>query len=243
MTRRLPVRSALTRTAALLGITALTACSSTLSDINQAPGLTPVGAGLTTAHAALPVSTSPAEGPRAYHSLWSERRENLFSDSRAMRVGDVVTVHITIDDEATLDNESSRSRDSGAGFGLGFGFGVDGVGTSGDFGADLSANTRSRGRGSVGRSERVVVSVAAVVTQVLPNGNLLISGSQEVRVNYEVRVISVAGIARPRDISPRNTIRYDQIAEARISYGGAGRTTEVQQPGWGQQLYDRVSPF
>ncbi|GGK41716.1 flagellar basal body L-ring protein FlgH [Salinarimonas ramus] len=236
-------RPFLTRTAAVLALTALAACSSTTSDINQAPGLTPVGAGLTTAHAALPVSTSPAEGPRAYHSLWNSQRDNLFADSRAMRVGDVLTVRIAIDDEASLDNQTSRSRDSGAGFGLGFAFGVDGAGTSGDFGADLSANSRSRGRGSVGRSERVVVSVAAVVTQVLPNGNLLISGSQEVRVNYEVRVISVAGIVRPRDISPRNIVLADQIAEARISYGGAGRSTEVQQPGWGQQLYDRVSPF
>lgn len=236
-------RSALARSFALLGLTALTACSSTLSEINQAPGLTPVGAGLTTAHAALPVSQGAAREPGAYHSLWNDRRENLFADSRAMSVGDVITVNIAIDDEATLDNESRRSRDSGVGFGLGFGFGVDGVGTSGDFGADLSTNSQSRGRGSVGRSERIAVSVAAVVTNVLPNGNLLISGSQEVRVNYEMRVLSVAGIVRPRDISPRNTIRYDQIAEARISYGGAGRSTEVQQPGWGQQLFDRVTPF
>lgn len=238
MTRRFA-----TRTLALIGLTALTACSSTLSEINQAPGLSPVGAGLNTAHAALPVSQAAVSEPRAYHSLWSDRRDNLFSDPRAMRAGDVVTVRIAIDDEASLDNQSTRSRNSGAGIGLGFGFGVNGVGSNGDFGVDVNSNSTSRGRGSVGRSERIVVSVAAVVTSVLPNGNLLISGSQEVRVNYEMRVLSVAGIARPRDISPNNSIRYDQIAEARISYGGAGRSTEVQQPGWGQQLFDRVTPF
>jgi flagellar L-ring protein precursor FlgH len=87
------------------------------------------------------------------------------------------------------------------------------------------------------------VSVAAIVTEVLPNGNLLISGSQEVRVNFEMRIVNIAGIVRPRDISTRNTIFYEKIAEARISYGGRGRVTEVQQPRWGQQLYDNVTPF
>lgn len=230
------------RAIGILGLTFLSACSNTLSEINQAPGLTPVGAGLVTTHAALPAGT-PIPEQRAYHSIWGENRDNLFSDPRAMRVGDVITVRIEIDDEAELDNRSARSRQSGAGLGLDFGFGVNGSGSQGNFGVNASGNTSTRGRGTVGRSERVAVSVAAVVTGVLPNGNLLISGSQEVRVNYELRVLSVAGIVRPRDISPRNTIRYDQIAEARISYGGAGRGTEVQQPGWGQQLFDRVTPF
>ena len=87
------------------------------------------------------------------------------------------------------------------------------------------------------------MNVAAVVTDVLPNGNLVVSGSQEVRVNYELRVLNVAGIIRPLDISKTNTISYDKIAEARISYGGRGRIMEVQQPGWGQQLWDRIKPM
>ena len=108
---------------------------------------------------------------------------------------------------------------------------------------DLSSSASSQGTGNIDRSEQIQVSVAAVVTRVLPNGNLVISGSQEVRVNYELRQLTVAGIVNPLDISLNNTVAYDRIAEARISYGGRGRQTDFQQPAWGQQVYDAVRPF
>jgi flagellar L-ring protein precursor FlgH len=109
--------------------------------------------------------------------------------------------------------------------------------------SNITSLSTTQGQGDVNRQEQIQVSVAAVVTEVLPNGNLAISGSQEVRVNYELRQLTVAGIVRPSDISRANTISYDRIAEARISYGGRGRSSEVQQPSWGQQIYDFVKPF
>jgi len=114
---------------------------------------------------------------------------------------------------------------------------------SGSLGSGITANTESKGKGAIERSEKINLVVAAVVTDVLPNGSLIINGSQEVRVNYELRVLSVSGLVDPRDISSENAVSYERIAEARISYGGRGRLMEVQQPGWGHQILDAVSPF
>ena len=116
-------------------------------------------------------------------------------------------------------------------------------GTPGSWKHNFNSTSSSTGNGDINRSEQINLSVPAVVTQVLPNGNLVIKGSQEVRVNFELRQLTIAGIVRPSDISRENTIAYDRIAEARISYGGRGRITEVQQPGWGQQLYDIIKPY
>lgn len=222
---------------------ALAGCAADLAEIGREPGMTPVGAGLTAYHASLPAGSFPDQTRREFHSVWTDSREDLFRDSRAMKVGDVVTVRIRMNDEARLNNATGRSRDSAADLGFDFAAQFGGAGSSGGAGASVNSGSRSRGQGSIDRSERIDVNVAAVVTNVLPNGNMLISGSQEVRVNYELRILNVAGIVRPRDISAANTINYEKIAEARISYGGRGRTSEVLQPAWGQQVYDLVTPF
>jgi len=218
-----------------------------IREIGREPALSPVGTGLAparTTHINLPVTQA------AYHSgnsTWRDSGADLFRDARALRIGDVVTVKVQINDKAQLDNTLNRSRDSSVGLtsALDFNFGFGGAGPtgSGKLNGNLDRTTSTDSKGAINRSESIDLLVAAVVTEVLPNGNLIISGSQEVRVNYEVRVLNVAGVIRPRDISTDNSISYDKIAEARVSYGGRGRVMEVQQPAYGQQLLDTVAPF
>lgn len=227
-----------------LGAAVLSGCAGQLEDLGKAPEMSPVGYGLANRPATVyPLSTFAPGGVKDYNSLWRNDRENFFADPRAKKIGDVLTVAIQIDDKAELDNSSERGRNSDIGIGGSFNAGSNGSTSGGQ--ADLSGNSASTsaGSGSIDRSEEINLSVAAVVTDRLPNGNLVISGSQEVRVNYEMRILNVSGIVRPRDIESNNTIPYDKIAEARISYGGRGRITEVQQPGWGQQIYDIITPF
>jgi flagellar L-ring protein precursor FlgH len=213
--------------------------------------MTPVGSGLAAYDDQLPVGPAN-DGALGRQMRLDDSRANLFRDVRAMTVGDVVTVNISMDDKAILGNLTDRSRDSKVsskwsylldfipGFGQPQGAEFK---AQGDFTNEIKASSSTQGQGLINRSEQIRLSVAAVVTAVLPNGNLLLRGSQEIRVNQELRVLNIAGIARPRDISKDNTIAYDKIAEARISYGGRGRLTEVQQPAWGHQLYDVFWPF
>lgn len=218
--------------------TTLAGCATRPQEIAREPTLTPVGSGLSpnvVPHAA-PAYPPP---PPAFNSLYQDG-SSLFRDPRALKRGDVLTVNISINDKATLGNNTDRSLDSE----------VQNQASTSLNGKNLLAGTlnsssksSANGQGTIDRSEKIQAAVAAVVTEVLPNGNLVVSGSQEVRVNFEVRQVYVAGIVRPRDISKDNTIGYEKIAEARISYGGRGRLTEVQQPGWGQQVYDAVKPF
>jgi flagellar L-ring protein FlgH len=225
----------------------LSGCADKVQDFNREPHLTPVGAGIRPSH--VPIASAPTQvaSYRRGNSFWQDTSADLFRDPRAMKIGDVVTVKISIRDKASLDSTSERSRDAkrNLNFGLKYDLNTGLVKGKGDGSIDttIDSKTSSKGEGQVTRSESIELLVAAVVTDVLPNNNLMISGSQEVRVNFEVRVLSVAGIVRPRDIATDNTVSYEKIAEARISYGGRGRITEVQQPGWGQQLFDIISPF
>jgi flagellar L-ring protein precursor FlgH len=186
--------------------------------------------------------------PRQVHnSAWRDSAADLFRDSRAIQTGDVVTVKVQIKDKASLDNTLNRSRDSKAGLtgSLDYDIGFGGPGEKGSIKTDgsLGRTTSTDSKGAIVRSESIDLLVAAVVSEVLSNGNLVISGTQEVRVNSEVRVLNVAGVIRPRDISADNTISYDKIAEARVSYGGRGRVTEIQQPAYGHQILDILAPF
>jgi flagellar L-ring protein precursor FlgH len=148
-----------------------------------------------------------------------------------------------MNDKAILDNKTDRSRDSQTKFGFDYLSDLVPWKSSGALDSNINSQTSTKGAGKIDRTEEVRFSVAAIVVDVLPNGNLLISGSQEVRVNYEMRIVNVGGVVRPLDIARTNTIAYDKIAEARISYGGRGRSMEMQQPAWGHQIYDQVMPF
>lgn len=228
-------------------------CSARPHEIAREPTLSPVGAGIGPSPAQ-PVAdmkgggwASPPERPHYLTSIWHEQGGDLFQDPRARRRGDIVTVTISIKDKASLDNSSKRSRDSANGFGLDLSQKIDwgNLQTSGSATAssNVKANTSTDGKGEIARSESIDLRIAAVVVQALPGGKLLIEGSQEVRVNFELRVLTLTGIIAAGDIRSDNTISYERIAEARISYGGRGRIMEVQQPGWGQQIVDLISPF
>ena len=221
----------------------LSGCAVSPQDFHVEPHMTPVGSGLQADVADYSAYRFPASPRTSQTSLWDDSRANLFRDPRATRVGDVLTVNIDIDDKATLDNTSGRTTSSTVGNSMDIGIGSGSSPPKNSIDFNVESKSGATGQGSVDRSEKIHLAVAAVVTGVMPDGNLLVSGSQEVRVNYELRLLNVAGIVRPRDISKENTISYQKIAEARISYGGRGRVSEVQQPGWGQQLYDVVKPF
>ena len=231
---------------------ALAGCSAAdrIANIGEQPALTAIE-NPTTQPGYRPVSMpmpEPIVATYSPNSLWRSGARSFFNDQRAARVGDLVTVRVDITDSAQIANQTARTRSSSeeAGGGGVIGYQLDRLMLNGstpetiaNFGSDSSA----AGQGSVNRSEQLTTTVAAVVTQVLPNGNLVIEGRQEVRVNFEVRELIVAGVVRPEDIDASNTIQSSKIAEARIAYGGRGQITDVQQPRYGQQLFDIIMPF
>ncbi len=186
----------------------------------------------------------------APNSLWRQGSRAFFKDQRARQVGDLVTVKVRVTDRAELQNQTSRSRRAADGMGVPNFFGAEGTqlsrilpGAEADALVKTESNTSTQGQGSVRRSEQLTTNVATVVNQVLPNGNLVIEGKQEIRINFEIRELIVAGVVRPEDIESDNTIDSTKIAQARIAYGGRGQITDVQQPRYGQQVMDILLPF
>jgi flagellar L-ring protein precursor FlgH len=192
----------------------------------------------------------PAPQPAVYNdnSLWRSGSREFFKDQRAHQVGDILTVTVNITDTAKTANETQRSRSNNEDSGVTDFIGtktIPNLKTAVLPGRILTADSQasSDGKGSINRQEAVQTNVAAVVTQVLPNGNLVIEGKQELRVNFEVRELVIGGIVRPEDIQSDNTIDSTKIAEARIAYGGRGQITDVQQARYGQQFLDILLPF
>ncbi|RJF85749.1 flagellar basal body L-ring protein FlgH [Sphingomonas cavernae] len=228
-----------------------------LANVGRAPKLTPMdnpSAPLIEPslgnQAAAHRSGKPVETAAPSASLFRTGAGAFLRDQRASRIGDIVTIRINISDRAVVGNSTTRSRTGSESAGIASLFGLEsqldkvlpGNPDPANL-VDTSSDSQSAGAGNTSRSEQINMTVAALVTDVLPNGNLLIRGRQEVRVNFELRELIVSGVVRPEDIARDNSIRHSQIAEARISYGGRGQLTDAQQARWGQQIYDALFPF
>ena len=249
------IKARLTKTAtiAVLALT-LGACNalSRLSQVGEPPPLTAIQ-NPAVLHNNQPIAMPmppPMVVERKPNSLWRPGSRAFLKDQRASQVGDILTVVIEIADDASISNSTSRSRTAGenssASSILGYEASLATILPSAFNPTsliDLDSTSNTNGTGSVNRDETINLRIAALVTQVLPNGNLVIAGRQEIRVNFEVRELQVAGLIRPEDITSTNTINYDQIAEARIVYGGRGQISDLQQPRYGQQIYDIIWPF
>lgn len=237
---------------------ALSACGTVgrLKDVGRAPKLSETQAPpAPAAEASLTQLSTAQRGGEATDptaaasaSLFRNGAGALFQDQRASKVGDILTIRIDIADKASLSNATSRSRSGSEAGGASALFGLEkivkrAIGVDSNNLVGSSTESSNDGKGSTSRSETISMTMAAIVTAVLPNGNLVIKGRQESRVNFELRELLVSGIVRPQDVARDNSIRHTQIAEARISYGGKGQLTDAQQARWGQQLLDVLSPF
>ncbi len=241
----------------LLTSIVLTGCSSTVERLKRV-GKAPEFANLEVPVDETQLSPAQKEEQSRNHvkrtnSLWQPGSTSFFRDNRAWRVGDILKVVVKITDQATLNNSTGQIR-SGNGDTSSI---TEAFGKRNAIAATLgmakntsplsllntSGARTNTGTAGIKRNETIRTEMAALVRQVLPNGNLIIEGHQEVRVNHELREIKVAGIIRPRDIASDNSISSDQIAEARISYGGRGVVSDMQQPRVGTQLVDIIAPF
>lgn len=192
---------------------------------------------------------NPQLAPAQANSLWRNGSRAFFKDQRAAAVGDIVTVLVHITDTADVKDATNATRNGNESMGLPNLFGLETAiphilpGVTAANLVNTNSVNNNVGTGEIARSEVVTVSLAGVITQVLPNGNLVVSARQQVRVNSELRELQVSGVIRPQDIASDNTVQHDRMAEARISYGGHGQVTDVQTPRWGQQLLDIFAPF
>ncbi|NDB83513.1 MAG: flagellar basal body L-ring protein FlgH [Alphaproteobacteria bacterium] len=223
-----------------------------LSRVGKAPDLAKLDVPTTYGEDEDPAKTAQMYEQRksVTNSLWQPGAISFFRDNRAWKVGDLVRVVIDISDSAALSNTTNNARTANDSVGAPQVFGKETAIAKAFSGSADPANLLStstsklhKGTGAISRKEAIQTVIAAVVSQILPNGNLLIQGKQEIRVNHELREVRVSGIIRPRDISSRNSVTSDQIAEARISYGGRGVVSDVQQPRVGSQIVDIISPF
>lgn len=237
----------------MASLASLAACGSAdrLKNVGKRPALSAISSPTAQAGYKPVRMPMPTVQPAHYNanSLWKSGSRAFFNDQRARKVGDILTVLVKVSDSAKIANQTSRSRKGGEDMGATGAVGnalmkhLLPSGTDASALVKINSGANSQGTGSVDRSESVTTTIAAIVTQVLPNGNLVVEGKQEIRINFEIREMIVAGVVRPEDIGADNTIESTKIAQARISYGGRGQISDVQQPRYGQQVLDVLLPF
>lgn len=239
---------------ALVGTITLSGCDNLarVPYIDSAPVLTRIENPLAQADYRPLNTPMPAAVPPMYkpNSLWRSGARAFFKDQRAARVGDILTVLININDKAKLENLTERERDNEEIANFNAFFGVQ-ANLNKFFPAvpdpeqivDLDSQSETFSEGAVDRKEEVVVKIAAMIIQILPNGNFVIEGHQEVRVDNELRDLFVKGIIRPQDVTNENDIDLKKIAEARVGYGGRGVISDIQRPRYGQEFYDIFFPY
>lgn len=234
-----------------LATTLLSGCGalSRLAEVGRDPAMTPT-ADPTKEPAWRPVSMpmpAPEPSPNEANALWRSGSRAFFKDQRAAQVGDIVTVLVNMNDTANLKNVTSTTRASGENAGAANLFGLEtmlpkSIADPAKL-LNLSSGNNNTGTGQISRNEAVTLRLAGIVTQVLPNGNLVVAARQEFMVNGELRELRVTGVIRPQDIASDNTVLHDRMAEARIAYGGRGQLTDIQKARWGQQMMDILLPF
>jgi len=219
-----------------------------LSDIGRPPTMTPI-VNPTLARNYRPL-TMPMPAllppPTELASLWRPGSRAFFRDQRAAQVGDLLTVLVDITDNADFENNSTATRTGTEAMAIPNLFGLKQklvAAVTGANGLNTNSTNSNIATGKIARTETMTLRLAGIITQVMPNGNLVVAARQEVRVNSELRILQVTGIVRPQDIAGDNTVTHDRMAEARISYGGSGQLTDLQTPRYGQQLMDIVLPF
>jgi flagellar L-ring protein precursor FlgH len=195
---------------------------------------------------------APKVAPTNPNSLWRSGARAFFKDHRAKEIGDLVTVKLTLSDSATFANKTARDRKDSEDFDVADMLGLEtefnkvlpqGIEAAGGQIVNFNTAHSTSGDGSIARSEALSLTVAAVVTQILPNGSLVIMGRQEIRVDAELRELMITGVVRPTDIDSDNTVTDDSIAEMRVAYGGRGTLSSLQKPRWGMELWDILFPF
>jgi flagellar L-ring protein FlgH len=246
-------RVVLLRCVLLSSVAVLSSSCSTfnqLAHLGETPKLSPVS-NPTTQPGYKPVQMPmPTPQPAVYNpnSLWRNGSRAFFNDQRAHQIGDILTVKVNVNDTAEFQDQTQLTRSTTEDSQITNFIGANTIPNPAKAvlpGSLLTAdgNTQMQGNGSINRQDQLVTNIAAVVTQVLPNGNLVIEGKQEIRLNSEMRELLIAGVARPEDIQSDNTIDLPKIAEARVAYGGKGTLTNIQTQPWGQQVTNVILPF